>query len=102
MKTVLRVAALTLLFSGSAWAVIGGGEITFHPSGAAAVTFSHEFHVMQKMLKCSQCHNAIFVPGVSAFTTSMAEMNKGRSCGACHNGTRAFDVKTNCQRCHAQ
>jgi c(7)-type cytochrome triheme protein len=31
----------------------------------------------------------------------MADMQKGFSCGACHNGTRAFSVKANCSRCHA-
>jgi c(7)-type cytochrome triheme protein len=30
----------------------------------------------------------------------MADMESGQSCGACHNGTRAFAVKTGCPRCH--
>ena len=31
---------------------------------------------------------------------TMAQMQKGQSCGACHNGKRAFDVKGNCDNCH--
>ena len=102
MKTVLRIFAIVLLAASSAGAVIGGGEVVFHPDGAAPVTFSHEFHVIKKQFRCSQCHNAIFMPDVAVFKTSMSEMMKGRSCGTCHNGQKAFDVKNNCQRCHAQ
>ncbi|HUL00242.1 MAG TPA: c(7)-type cytochrome triheme domain-containing protein [Nitrospirota bacterium] len=33
---------------------------------------------------------------------TMQEMDKGQSCGACHNGQKAFDVKdkNNCKKCH--
>jgi c(7)-type cytochrome triheme protein len=27
-------------------------------------------------------------------------MEKGRSCGACHDGKAAFSVKANCASCH--
>ena len=30
----------------------------------------------------------------------MAEMEKGKSCGACHDDRTAFTVKANCSRCH--
>jgi len=29
-------------------------------------------------------------------------MEEGKSCGACHNGTKAFTVADNCDSCHAQ
>jgi c(7)-type cytochrome triheme protein len=30
----------------------------------------------------------------------MAQMEKGRTCGACHDGKRAFSVAGNCGNCH--
>jgi c(7)-type cytochrome triheme protein len=30
----------------------------------------------------------------------MDEMEKGKSCGACHDGKTAFTVKENCDTCH--
>ena len=30
----------------------------------------------------------------------MKEMQKGKSCGACHNGKTAFSVKGDCTKCH--
>jgi len=101
MKRLILVCIPLLLAMPAAWADIGGREITFRPQGASPVTFSHEFHVIKKKSSCSQCHSAIFVPKVSSFATSMNEMYKGRSCGACHNGQRAFAVQGNCQKCHA-
>ena len=31
---------------------------------------------------------------------TMAQMEKGKTCGACHNGKRSFAVTANCDRCH--
>lgn len=90
-----------LLTASVGWAAVGGGKITFKVSGAAPVVYSHDYHVGVKMLKCSECHNALFTTRAHHFKVTMAEMQKGRSCGACHNGQRAFDVKENCNRCHA-
>jgi c(7)-type cytochrome triheme protein len=35
---------------------------------------------------------------------SMEDVWQGKYCGACHNGTKAFDAKNpkNCSRCHKQ
>ena len=30
----------------------------------------------------------------------MADMEKGKTCGACHNGNKAFTVAGNCGNCH--
>ncbi len=100
MRRVLQAIAFLLFIAPLAFAALGGGEITFHVSGAADVLFSHEFHVHKKGLKCSDCHNAIFKPKASVFSTTMKRMQEGEACGACHNGQRAFDVRANCARCH--
>ncbi len=33
---------------------------------------------------------------------TMKDMEAGKNCGACHNGTKAFSVKdpANCAKCH--
>ncbi len=101
MKGVyLFLIAAAALTASTAWAVIGGGEITFHVSGAKDVKYSHEFHVLKKGIKCSECHNAIFKPNASVFSSTMERMRNGETCGVCHNGKRAFDVRGSCEKCH--
>lgn len=101
MRKELTVVLLAGVFASSAaFAKVGGGDIKFMPSGAASVVYSHELHVAKGM-KCSDCHYRIFnTVAETRKRFSMAEMQKGMSCGACHNGTRAFDVKTDCAKCH--
>ncbi|MBI1920215.1 MAG: cytochrome c3 family protein [Geobacter sp.] len=69
-------------------------EINF-PVGAA---FSHAFHT--GMYRCNDCHDALFIPGAGNRHVSMAEMEKGTSCGACHDGKTAFAVTGTCEKCH--
>lgn len=70
-------------------------EIKFRDSGAI---FSHKFHTA--LYRCNNCHDKTFVPKEDNKRNSMADMEKGLSCGLCHNGTEAFTVKDNCQKCH--
>ncbi len=101
MGRIFRSFIGAALLSGSvAWAGIGGGDITFKVNGANDVVFKHEFHVQKKGLKCADCHNAIFKPKASIFSSTMEKMRNGEACGVCHNGKRAFDVRDNCARCH--
>lgn len=66
------------------------------------VTFSHEKH-KEKVGKCTDCHTKVFKmkKGTSG-TLTMAAMNEGKFCGACHDGKTAFTVKdqANCSKCH--
>lgn len=85
------------------WGKIGGGDIVFHPSGAANVLYSHDIHVGKLGLKCGNCHNSIYMMSTKTNKkTPMADMQKGESCGACHNGKKAFDVKQSCTQCHKE
>ncbi len=70
-------------------------EIQFKDSGAR---FSHTFHL--QAYSCSDCHDTIFIPGPGNRHTTMAEMEKGQSCGACHDGSTAFSVTNSCEKCH--
>lgn len=80
----------------------GGGDITFSPKNANEVIFSHEKHVNEKSLKCTNCHYQLFQMSKGAYTMDMSKLTKGDFCGKCHNGQKAFDVKDtkNCVRCH--
>lgn len=75
-------------------------DITFVTKGAGKVNFSHKFHLKQSDManKCSACHDSIYAIKKKVRYT-MADMEKGKSCGACHNGTKAFALKE-CIRCH--
>ncbi len=103
MNMLSILIAVLCLFAGAAYAVVGGGDLTFKPENANPVTFSHDQHVSAKGLKCSACHNnTMFHMAKGSDQMNMNKFSKGQFCGHCHNGTRAFDVKdkAGCGRCH--
>jgi c(7)-type cytochrome triheme protein len=87
------------LWLGTALAVVGGGDITLKNKGGD-VLFSHNSHVDGAGLKCTACHDKLYPGKARHKKVSMKEMGKGKSCGACHNGKKAFSVKGNCSNCH--
>ncbi len=76
-------------------------DITFTFKNAGPVVFNHELHLGKYNHNCRVCHNAIFNLRERRHFT-MAEMEKTRSCGACHTGVKAFSVSNGkeCVRCH--
>ncbi len=90
-----------LIVPSVAWSKIGGGDIKFRPAGADTVVFSHDLHIARSV-KCNECHYKIYSTVGHKGKMTMADMQKGQSCGACHNGQRSFDVKdkSNCTKCH--
>lgn len=93
------LAAAFLLATSPALAVVGGGDITMKNKGGD-VAFSHEAHVNGVGLECRACHAGLYTSSRQHKMVSMKEMQKGKSCGACHNGKKAFSVKENCSNCH--
>ncbi len=71
-------------------------DITFRIQPTGDVIFVHAPHT--KRMGCGQCHPRLFRTGRNRPVT-MAEMEKGKSCGACHEGRRAFAL-ADCSRCH--
>ena len=71
-------------------------DITFQVKQTGPVHFSHAQHL--KTMQCDSCHNKLWATGPNR-TFTMAEMEKGKSCGACHDGTKAFSV-AQCASCH--
>ncbi|WP_298267641.1 cytochrome c3 family protein [Geobacter sp.] len=73
-------------------------DVAFKVKGAGPATFSHTVHLA--MYSCNDCHTRIFKAGRSAKVVTMLEMEKGKSCGACHDGKTAFSVREDCVKCH--
>jgi len=73
-------------------------DVTYKIAGAAPVKFSHDFHL--GMYKCQDCHGVMFGKPGKRSKAKMADMEKGKSCGACHDDKQAFSVKGSCAKCH--
>lgn len=104
MRSVLAVPAVLAhlaLMAVPAFAVVGGGEITLQNKGGTVV-FSHELHVAGLEQACQACHPKLYVNAKQHKGVTMKGMQAGASCGACHNGAKAFSVKGNCAKCHTK
>lgn len=73
------------------------------------VTFSHTKHRDAGVDKCTACHTKVFkMKKGQTGPLTMAKMEAGEQCGACHTGkTRIADKvvfavadKANCEKCH--
>ncbi len=66
------------------------------------VVFSHTVHVALASGKCGGCHPAPFHMLQPTGGITHEEMNAGRQCGTCHDGTAAAGVTDDCTHCHAE
>lgn len=89
-----------LLFAGIADSAVEPRTVTYPTKNAGKVVFSHNNHMVQKgtITTCTVCHDGIYSLNEKTRFT-MCDMEKGKSCGACHNGKDAFPLKQ-CVRCH--
>jgi c(7)-type cytochrome triheme protein len=102
--TWLLAMVLTVLFSiGSAMAVPPGKTVEFAGGGTGKVVFDGKAHA-DKGAKCADCHTnpKLFAMKKGAEKITMADINAGKACGACHDGTKAFKAgdAANCTKCH--
>jgi len=74
------------------------GDILYANEDAGNITFSHETHL--SMFGCDECHPDLFKPERGTNLANMVDMEKGESCGACHDGSTAFGVAEDCEACH--
>jgi c(7)-type cytochrome triheme protein len=98
------IGFLGALSAQRAWAgeLKGPADFDFDGKGQGKVAFSHEKHAA-KNPKCTDCHTKVFkMTKGQRSVPKMADMEKGESCGTCHNGTVAFGVKeqATCAKCH--
>jgi c(7)-type cytochrome triheme protein len=94
LTITLTVAVMFVLVT-SAFAVGPGKTIEFEKGGK--VIFSGDAH--KKAGACNVCHPAIFKMKKGSDTMTMKDMEAGKFCGTCHNGTKAFAIK-DCAKCH--
>lgn len=100
MKRIAAVTACIVLMGiGTALAAVGGGDITLK-NKRGDVVFSHDNHVEGMSLACTECHDKLYTSSKKHKGVTMKQMQKGKSCGACHNGKKAFSVKGDCSKCH--
>jgi c(7)-type cytochrome triheme protein len=70
------------------------------------VTFRHESHVDASRPDCTTCHPTLFsivkrtASSAAPAAIRHADMEKGRSCGSCHDGKSAHGLD-DCGTCHA-
>lgn len=74
-------------------------DITYKPSDAAPVTFSHDFH--GSAFACKECHTKIW-PMKRGAPMKMDPMYEGKSCGTCHSEKGGAFVATDCDKCHIE
>ncbi|MDI6753176.1 MAG: cytochrome c3 family protein [Thermodesulfobacteriota bacterium] len=89
-----------LIFSGIALGRIGGGDIKYAVKRVGEVTFSHDTHIEAMGFNCTECHPITFVTKEQHKPAKMIHRRQSQSCGKCHDGKQAFDLRGNCYICH--
>lgn len=97
--TIIAALIIAVAFVGSAMAVPPGKTAEFKGGAMGKVTFDGKFHA-DKGLKCNDCHTKVFQMKKGSTKMKMADINAGKFCGTCHNGTKAFATDVNCAKCH--
>lgn len=105
MKFSAMVAAsAALMFSAGSVLAVPPGKVVEFDSPNGKVIFNGKVHA-DKGLKCADCHTKpkLFEMKKGGDKKTMAAMNEGKFCGACHDGKKAFSVKApaDCAKCHA-
>lgn len=102
-KLVLLLSIVVLGAVTSAIAVPPGKTLVFDKSAMGPVEFSGTIH-KEAGVSCKECHNPEMFPKMKQGTVeiTMAKIYAGELCGKCHNGTRAFEAKKSCNRCHVK
>ena len=86
---------------------VGGGGQTFSssPIGSDGRIYLQSedgdtFVVETMGFNCTECHPSIFEAKEKHKSLQMSHKRQAQSCGACHNGKQAFDLRSNCYVCH--
>jgi c(7)-type cytochrome triheme protein len=72
------------------------GEMVISKTALPA-RFNHAVHA--DVARCIECHPNLFLMSKGTAYITMKDIFEGRSCGACHDGKRAFPA-SDCARCH--
>ncbi|MBI4537727.1 MAG: cytochrome c3 family protein [candidate division NC10 bacterium] len=71
------------------------------PGSPGKVTFDHALH-LARGATCASCHPTVFAMKKGSAKLTMDDMGEGQTCGACHDGQKAFGVMDGdkCTACH--
>ncbi len=96
---LVTLALLVLVVMASPVFAVAPGKTVEYKLASGNVVFDGTVH---SKIKCNECHAALFKMKKGANPATMKDMEAGKSCGACHNGTKAFNQKdeANCGKCH--
>lgn len=102
LMTALLIAVV-FAFMGTAMATAPGKTLDYPGGAMGKVTFDGKTHA-DAGGKCMDCHPALFgemkPDGVTNIKITMDDHVPGKYCGVCHDGTKAFDQKPDCAKCH--
>lgn len=100
-KIMLFLCMVSLLTAVVAFAVPQGKTLEFTGSPMGTVIFDGSVHA-KATSSCKDCHKADMFPEMKkgASPITMKDIQDGKLCGSCHNGTVTFNVTANCGRCH--
>ncbi|MGA7179390.1 MAG: DmsE family decaheme c-type cytochrome [Thiobacillaceae bacterium] len=107
-KTPKRADSVFILFVAALWAMVcstpalavpPGMELIFD-GGPKPVIFSGQIHADHGLV-CKDCHPGIFKMEKGNAKIAFADHLAGKKyCFTCHNGTKAYAAKGNCNKCH--
>jgi c(7)-type cytochrome triheme protein len=103
MRTILFAVILALGFAAPSFVFAeGGGNLVFSPPNIDPVTFSHDYHLKTRGIKCAGCHFPTFSANGGGYQIKKEKLNKRDFCRHCHNGMKGFEAESekNCTRCH--
>lgn len=98
--TLFIVVLVSITFTNTVFAIQPGKTVTWDtPMGK--VVFDGKNH-LEAGMKCLDCHSKIFQMKKGSTAMSMDDIKKGKFCGKCHNGKKAFAANDagNCEICH--
>ena len=90
-----------VLWIGNATAVPAGQKVEYAGGALGKVVLDGKVHA-DKGLKCDACHPKVFQMKKGTTKITMADINAGKLCGTCHNGSKGFKAgdAANCGKCH--
>jgi len=100
MKTraiMLVIFMIAVMLSGTAFALPVGKTRVF-PNKMGSVVINGDTHKASGV-GCKDCHKELFKMVVGALTMPVPH-EIGVSCGACHDGNKAFSINSACDNCH--
>lgn len=96
--SIFVAVCFLLSLAGLAMAQGPGKKVEYDEKTQGKVVFDGKVHA-DAGLKCADCHSKPKLFTMKKSELKMADMKAGKSCGACHDGKKAFSV-SECAKCH--